>query len=123
MVEPAVHERIVRSMSERNWGGQIHHSIDQVSLFEFGESIPCPQEEGKLPGPYVPTAQAAREIYQAVARARHLLRSDLQTIVVDESDGWGVLQVIRGTTNDPVGFALEINKCSGAMFARGKNPN
>ena len=90
---------------------------------ESARAIPCPQEEGKLPGPYVPTAQAAREIYQAVARARHLLRSDLQTIVVDESDGWGVLQVIRGTTNDPVGFALEINKCSGAMFARGKNPN
>jgi hypothetical protein len=80
-------------------------------------------EQGKLPGPYVPTAQAAREIYQAVARARQLLRSDLQIVVVDESDDWGVLQVVRGTTNDPVGFALEINKCSGQMFARGKSPN
>ena len=88
---------------------------------DSGESSPailCPQEEGKLTGPYVPTAQAAREIYQAVARARHELRSDLQIVVVDESDGWGVLQVIRGTTNDPVGFELEINKCSGQMFAR-----
>jgi hypothetical protein len=47
-----------------------------------------------------------------------VLRSDLQIVVVDESDGWGVLQVIRGTTNDPVGFELEINKCSGQMFAR-----
>jgi len=86
---------------------------------ESSGAILCPKEEGKLPGPYVPTTQAAREIYQAVARARHVLRSDLQTIVVDESDSWGVLQVIRGTTNDPVGFALEINKCSGQMFARG----
>jgi hypothetical protein len=91
-----------------------------------GESSPailCPMEEGKLPGPYVPTAQTAREIYQAVARARHVLRSDLQIVVVDESDGWGVLQVVRGTTNDPVGFELEINKCSGQMFARGKISN
>lgn len=91
------------------------HAVDSA------DSVPailCPQEQGKLPGPYVPTAQAAREIYQAVARARHVLRSDLQIVVVDESDGWGVLQVMRGTTNDPVGFALEINKCSGQMFAR-----
>ena len=85
---------------------------------ETSRAILCPQEAGKLPGPYVATAQTAREIYQAVARARQMLRSDLQTIVVDESDAWGVLQVIRGTTNDPVGFALEINKCSGQMFAR-----
>ena len=88
---------------------------------DSGQSSPaiaCAKEEGKLPGPYVPTAQAAREIYQAVARARQMLRSDLQIVVVDESDGWGVLQVIRGTTNDPVGFELEINKCSGTMFAR-----
>ena len=85
---------------------------------ESSQAIICPKEEGKLPGPYVSTAQTAREIYQAVARARHVLRSDLQTIVIDESDAWGVLQVMRGTTNDPVGFALEINKCSGAMFAR-----
>ena len=85
---------------------------------ESSQRILCPMEAGKLPGPYVPTAQAAREIYQAVARARNVLRSDLQIIVVDESDSWGVLQVIRGTTNDPVGFALEINKCSGQMFAR-----
>jgi hypothetical protein len=91
------------------------HAVDSA---ESSPAILCPQEAGKLPGPYVPTAQTAREIYQAVARARHVLRSDLQTIVVDESDGWGVLQVIRGTTNDPVGFALEINKCSGQMFAR-----
>jgi hypothetical protein len=91
------------------------HNVDS------GESSPailCPPEEGKLPGPYVATAQTAREIYQAVARARHVLRSDLQTIVVDESDSWGVLQVIRGTTNDPVGFELDINKCNGTMFAR-----
>jgi hypothetical protein len=86
---------------------------------ESSQTILCPMEAGKLPGPYVPTVQAAREIYQAVARARHVLRSDLQIIVVDESDGWGVLQVVRGTTNDPVGFELEINKCSGQMFARG----
>jgi len=85
---------------------------------ESSQAIICPKEEGKLPGPYVSTAQTAREIYQAVARARHVLRADLQTIVIDESDAWGVLQVMRGTTNDPVGFALEINKCSGAMFAR-----
>ena len=85
---------------------------------ETSPAILCPKEEGKLPGPYVPTAQTAREIYQAVARARQLLRSDLQIIVVDESDTWGVLQVMRGTTNDPVGFQLEINKCSGTMFAR-----
>ena len=91
------------------------HGVDSA---ESSRPIICPMEEGKLPGPYVPTAQTAREIYQAVARARHVLRSDLQTIVVDESDSWGVLQVIRGTTNDPVGFALEINKCSGQMFAR-----
>jgi hypothetical protein len=90
---------------------------------ETSRAILCPREEGKLPGPYVPTAQAAREIYQAVARARQMLRSDLQIVVVDESDGWGVLQVIRGTTNDPVGFELEINKCSGTMFARGKISN
>src|SRR5882672_3690984 len=82
-------------------------------------AIICAKEAGKLPGPYVATAQTAREIYQAVARARQVLRSDLQTIVVDESDAWGVLQVIRGTTSDPVGFSLEINKCSGQMFARG----
>ncbi len=90
---------------------------------ERSPAILCPQEEGKLPGPYVATAQTAREIYQAVARARHVLRSDLQTVVVDESDDWGVLQVMRGTTNDPVGFELEINKCSGQMFARGKISN
>jgi hypothetical protein len=86
---------------------------------ESSAAIVCPMEAGKLPGPYVPTAQAAREIFQAVARARHVLRSDLQVVVVDESDDWGVLQVMRGTTNDPVGFELEINKCSGQMFARG----
>ena len=90
---------------------------------EGSPAIICAKEEGKLPGPYVSTAQTAREIYQAVARARHVLRSDLQIIVVDESDSWGVLQVIRGTTNDPVGFELEINKCSGTMFARGKISN
>ena len=91
------------------------HNVDSA---ESSPAIICPKEEGKLPGPYVSTAQTAREIYQAVARARHVLRSDLQTIVVDETDTWGVLQVVRGTTNDPVGFELEINKCSGAMFAR-----
>jgi hypothetical protein len=73
-------------------------------------------EEGKLPGPYVPAAQTAREIYQAVARARQVLRSDLQIVVVDESDSWGVLQVVRGTTNDPVGFVWKstsaADKCS-----------
>lgn len=101
-------------------------AILNAHVADSGESSPallCPQEAGKLPGPYVATVQTAREIYQAVARARHVLRSDLQIIVVDESDGWGVLQVIRGTTNDPVGFELEINKCSGQMFARGKISN
>ena len=96
------------------------HKVDSA---ESAPAIICAKEEGKLPGPYVSTAQTAREIYQAVARARHVLRSDLQIIVVDESDSWGVLQVIRGTTNDPVGFELEINKCSGTMFARGKISN
>jgi hypothetical protein len=91
------------------------HGVDSA---ENSRPIICPMEEGKLPGPYVPTAQTAREIYRAVARARQVLRSDLQIVVVDESDSWGVLQVVRGTTNDPVGFALEINKCSGQMFAR-----
>lgn len=100
----------------------ILNAYDATSA-ERSPAILCPQEGGKLPGPYVPTAQAAREIYQAVARARHVLRSDLQIVVVDESDGWGVLQVVRGTTNDPVGFELEINKCSGQMFARGKISN
>jgi hypothetical protein len=98
----------------------------------------CPNGSGFGDLPVVPTAEAAREIYAAIARARFpdMWRRDAKLAVLDEGDSWDVSPAAEPSENDGNdaharnttterfgGGALEmrISKCDGTVrihFAR-----
>jgi hypothetical protein len=108
----------------------------------FAQAVPadaeagagCPKVPGFLPGPAVPTEQAAKDIYLAVVRARFpdQKMSPEKLSVEDTGDGWSVFQPnvpIYKTVRDRNGHMQElvvmtfgggklemvINKCTGSM--------
>lgn len=102
-----------------------------------GANISCVKESGFIEGPMVPSATAAREIYNAVAKAGHYKKKLGHTITTsDEGDRWAVSAYRMPRDSDSYvkngmeyifvehgggGFTLYIDKCTGklsAYFAR-----
>jgi hypothetical protein len=82
----------------------------------------CVKVEGMISGPIVSSPQAAREIYEAIARARgdKILQTN-KIVVQDDGEHWSVFQypanpagkaVLGGGTLD-----MEINKCDASIRA------
>lgn len=95
----------------------------------------CPKKDGLLPGPAVPTAAVAKQIYIAVAKGLYpeTWRKYPKIFVTDEGTHWGVGQAppvppvktsrnAKGETIETVlvvtgggALQMEIDKCDGAV--------
>ena len=86
----------------------------------------CPRLGGYLDGPFVPTAEVAREIYVAVRNAiapSYRSAKHAPVVAEDKGDHWEVSQRIpvrneSGKLVDVMGEAgigLDIDKCTGAI--------
>jgi len=102
-----------------------------VVVATSASAVQCAKRDGLLPDPVVPTADAAKAIYSAIARSSprlHKLEGPGPITVIDEGSQWGVTHYVdpkvslrpdHTETVKMVGgggdLAMTINKCTGTI--------
>ncbi len=85
-----------------------------------GPAPVCRHQDGMIDGPVVPTAEVARGIFTAVARASQSEQAAGQYVltIVDTGAAWGVYQALPTdniNTRGGGGLTMRIDKCTGAI--------
>ena len=107
-------------------------TLSSAAPVSENNGLACPYSSGYLQGPFVPTADAARQIFAAIRNAiapEYSAAKRTSIIVDDKGDHWEVYQRIHvvdraGKTVDLMGgggLGLEIDKCTASISHVGFN--
>lgn len=81
--------------------------------------LTCPKTPGFVAGPFVPTEEAAREIYKIIAAkiAPRSVEKFPLVVIKDEGDHWWAIQAALQPSEGHGGGQLymQIDKCTGAI--------
>ena len=80
-------------------------------------AVVCHKVPGTVAGPIVPTPEAAREIYVAVANGRGDKLRPEKVRVVDKGDHWSVFQYAGQFVMGGGTLEMTISKCDGSIVA------